>query len=591
LKISVSGKLIRHWAYPLGLVRREFFLPDKQGGAVMTNEEMKVSYGAYKYDLETFQRFVYPKIKEEYYSSEFRKKIIFGCLSVFSFILAILFCLLIFGEISKGLVALGGVIIGCVFYYFSKECEPQKFATFIFYPSGLIDFKLNKYTDKEIKNWGRCLVAEVRLDGGKQEYANLRYVFAYQNSWEIVRPGGVLFKAKAWNVVQSFQSFEFSLIGCDGRKIFEKVWFEYLVKILQIYFVYNDKENNGFEYWVTLSALQYICFEKLPEWMVLTAEKEETEESVEEEKVRSAEELKKLQIEIYSEFVAKLEATKRAIKSDQIRGIRDEYVRRLMELKNSLVDSTENTIITAVIAEGNDKGREIRFDLGERLKYWTKFYQSKKVDWVKLPEKIKLKPEKIEEMKRLMAMGFDHLTIIPANLVGRPEIKDGAIVKQAEHYADLHEIMTAGYNKTWLSDNYKKEGGIGGAEDRITGLRIILSKEAQDLEDDELLAQTLGKSVDDLNDPTTGIFPKTKTGGFTESGYLILQREYFERTGKHLDEKGYTWLPGSVRPVSGRVANSHWIGGSSQLDFVAYSSDDHYDFLGCRLAGSFETEI
>jgi len=38
--------------------------------------------------------------------------------------------------------------------------------------------------------------------------------------------------------------------------------------------------------------------------------------------------------------------------------------------------------------------------------------------------------------------------------------------------------------------------------------------------------------------------------GLSESDYLIMQEDYFDRTGRHLDEKGFTWLPSSQRPLN-----------------------------------------
>ncbi|MBM2818250.1 MAG: 5 protein, partial [Parcubacteria group bacterium] len=69
------------------------------------------------------------------------------------------------------------------------------------------------------------------------------------------------------------------------------------------------------------------------------------------------------------------------------------------------------------------------------------------------------------------------------------------------------------------------------------------------------------------------------------------QREYHKRTGKHLDEDGWTWLPESTRPVSRRVPYGLWGPGSERLSFYSFTRDLRYDGLGCRLAGSFEIEI
>jgi hypothetical protein len=254
------------------------------------------------------------------------------------------------------------------------------------------------------------------------------------------------------------------------------------------------------------------------------------------------------------------------------------------------------------IAEMAPEGVEIRFELKEQAKYWNKFYKNEGVDWAPpIPEDIKVTAEQAADMKRLIKeYGFNKIVIIPDNLVGEPEVeeyeeeKDGKTVikkrlkKPAENYEKLHQLMSEGYpNKTYQGDNYKADGGLGGSQDRHhrhQGLRIILTKEIQNLADDELFNETLGKSVDDLS-AEGGLFKEKGLGGLTESEYLILQREYFRKTGKHLDEKGWTWLPASRRPVSGRAPSGSWYG--ARLSFGSDTAEDHSASLGCRLAGNF----
>ncbi len=78
---------------------------------------------------------------------------------------------------------------------------------------------------------------------------------------------------------------------------------------------------------------------------------------------------------------------------------------------------------------------------------------------------------------------------------------------------------------------------------------------------------------------------------FLTNNYLIYQKEYFKRTGKHLDEQGATWFPESTRPLSGRVPGGGWYPGGGQLNFDSLTRDYRNDFLGCRLAGSFEVNL
>jgi hypothetical protein len=274
------------------------------------------------------------------------------------------------------------------------------------------------------------------------------------------------------------------------------------------------------------------------------------------------------------------------------------------ELEEILGATTKKETFTGTIseiAEMAPEGVEIRFELKEQAKYWNKFYKDEGVDWVPpIPEDIKVTAEQAADMKRLIKeYGFNKILIIPDNLVGEPEVeeyeeeKDGKTIikkrlkKPAENYEKLHQLMSEGYEKTWTDSDYKNDGGFGGSNDSRKGFRVILTKEVQNLEDDELFNETLGKSVDDLS-AEGGLFKEKGLGGLTESEYLILQREYFRKTGKHLDEKGGTWLPASRRPVSGRAPSGGW--GGVHLYFNSNATDGLSDVLGCRLAGNFSVK-
>jgi hypothetical protein len=76
-----------------------------------------------------------------------------------------------------------------------------------------------------------------------------------------------------------------------------------------------------------------------------------------------------------------------------------------------------------------------------------------------------------------------------------------------------------------------------------------------------------------------------KGGGLSLEEYEIFQRMYFEKTGKHLDENGWTWL---TKSRSGsRVVFSDWYPGGRRL--IVYAVDPDYSFgnLGLRLSRSF----
>jgi hypothetical protein len=247
-------------------------------------------------------------------------------------------------------------------------------------------------------------------------------------------------------------------------------------------------------------------------------------------------------------------------------------------------EETPDPTLTATTPEG----REISFDLKEQLETWRAFYQTHNIDWVTLPETISVTEEQREQMQELMAQGFDKMLIIPEGLVDDPEItsdpKTGKPTSiKNEKYEKLHNLMTKDYNPTSTGSNYDQDGKFQGSKDQTMKLRIILTKDIQNLEDDPLLRATLNKSMDDLNANEL-----TRYSGLSESVYLVYQREYFKRTGKHLDEKGWTWLPGSSRSLSFRLPCAYWGPAFARLCFDSDTAGYRSGSLGCRLAGSFE---
>ena len=265
------------------------------------------------------------------------------------------------------------------------------------------------------------------------------------------------------------------------------------------------------------------------------------------------------------------------------------------------------TILEVTGKTPKPEGREVKVNMAELARYWNKFYKDNKVTWVEqIPEDIKLTEAQATEMKRqIEVLGFDWPVIIPAGLTGEPEYEEVEeeevdektkkkvkverlqLKKPAEHYKELHELMSEGYaDKTFYGGNYDDDGGIGASVDKRHGLRIIMSKKAQELTEDKKLELTRGKSIDDL-EAKGGIFEMLGVGGMTEAEYLIFQREYFQETENHLDVKFYAWLAASSRPRSGRVPDGSWNAGSERLNFDSNTTDFRDDHQGCRLAGSF----
>src|SRR3989339_2158010 len=197
------------------------------------------------------------------------------------------------------------------------------------------------------------------------------------------------------------------------------------------------------------------------------------------------------------------------------------------------------------------ESKEVRVNLAELARYWNKFYKDNKVTWVEpIPEDIKLTEAQATEMKRqIEVLGFDWPVIIPAGLTGEPEygeeeveetdsstgvttkVRRPVLKKPAEHYKELQELMSEGYQAETYYDD--RDGGLGASHDSRKGLRIVMARKAKEMTEDEKLDETVGKSVNDL-EAKGGIFEKYGVGGMTEAENLIFQRIYFEETKKHL---------------------------------------------------------
>ncbi len=104
----------------------------------------------------------------------------------------------------------------------------------------------------------------------------------------------------------------------------------------------------------------------------------------------------------------------------------EKSVKQAKELKKQLKEQLDalwaKFCISATIKEGQDKGKEVTFNLLEQLKYWGEFYKNEGVDWVKLPSHIEITAEQAKEMKRqIEELGFNKMIIIPEGLADTGE--------------------------------------------------------------------------------------------------------------------------------------------------------------------------
>ncbi len=170
-----------------------------------------------------------------------------------------------------------------------------------------------------------------------------------------------------------------------------------------------------------------------------------------------------------------------------------------------------------------------------------------------------------EEIKKAIEQqGFDTLLLIPSGLT-LPDLNtsmtkiDGIEYKvKTQEWTPIKDI-TDSTGKTETSTP-----------------RLVLLHKAQNLQDIPELKTTLGQTAQALIEQGQAL---------TLTDYLIFQRAYFEETGKHLDEIGWTWLPGSKSGA--HVVSAYWNPDVSSLNVDALDPEYSDSDLGCRLSRSF----
>jgi len=246
-----------------------------------------------------------------------------------------------------------------------------------------------------------------------------------------------------------------------------------------------------------------------------------------------------------------------------------------------------------------ESGQEqaIEINLEEKIVEFRKFYKDKfnleineaeiRNIWVNNHAEIKSEIEKY---------GYDSILIVPENLPGEAEVNRKAIETIDEG---------AGKGKVAATKYWAEQQSIVSVKENK--YKIILTHSAQNLADQPLLKVTKGKNIMTL----TGLNPdevatritgnqelsvnlevdvngqkiEIKAEGLSLEEYEIFQRTYFEKTGKHLDEIGWTWL---LKSCSGsRVVLASWSPGVRQLNVSAYDPGNAAVDLGLRLSRSF----
>ena len=295
------------------------------------------------------------------------------------------------------------------------------------------------------------------------------------------------------------------------------------------------------------------------------------------------------------EFEAVFDEAVKTGKTEKAQKLKKEIQEKLATLKEKIVPKEIKTIWTN--PETNEE-KEIKFNLQETIKNWQEFYQKHNLP---IPSEKELRSiwqkNHKEIQKEMEAYGYDNIIIIPENL---PDTEK------------LHGEMTKEYNATFTGSSFDNGGGFAGAITvQETKTRIILCHADQNIYENAdanpLAKQTLNKSILQLSGLTqseidlriqnsqaipvnfeaqiNGKKIQVQAEGLSLDEYLIFQKQYFEKTNTHLDEKGWSWLP-KTRSGS-RVVGSRWFPGGAQLGVDAFAVGYSSGRLGCRLSRSF----
>ena len=209
--------------------------------------------------------------------------------------------------------------------------------------------------------------------------------------------------------------------------------------------------------------------------------------------------------------------------------------------------------------------------------------------------------------------GYDSVIIVPENLPSEADVNKKAIetmnegagkVAATKYWVEQQSISSAEENKykiilTHSDQNIYENPAANPFLKATLGKNIpmlilnISPKEWSDMEDKEKKKkeqeafQKLEQGADvDFEAEIDGKKIKIQAEGLSLEEYEIFQRIYFEKNpGKHLDEKGWTWLPKSRS--GSRVVLSGWDPGDRRLHVHAAGPGGALGYLGLRLSRSF----
>jgi len=244
--------------------------------------------------------------------------------------------------------------------------------------------------------------------------------------------------------------------------------------------------------------------------------------------------------------------------------------------------------------------RNIEINIAQEIELFEKIYYDNLQIKIECDKIFAIWNSNFESIKKeIEVYGYDTIVIVPENLPMQ-DIVNEEVVETMYETATTSQVNSSYY-------------GID--KNSITSLpelkyKIILTKSDQNIEltTDPFLKSTLGKNIMDLTGLNNKVVEKIiqqkgelpvnyktkinnqeieiKAEGMSLEEYMIFQRAYFKKTGKHLDESGWTWLTKSFGGGSS-VVDSHWSSATRQLLVSADDVSFRVGSLGLRLSRSF----
>ncbi len=242
---------------------------------------------------------------------------------------------------------------------------------------------------------------------------------------------------------------------------------------------------------------------------------------------------------------------------------RAEQMKKKLGSKEDLPNYTDS--ISATYTHWDNKVENITFSLEEELQESIKFYKKTNLN---LPPNFENQIKEIWEnnldsiQKAIEENGFDEVLLMPTT----PDIGDlSRKMKMENGYYDY--IKSSSNAQTLDFIPLVNQNGIDKP-------RIVLVHRTHNLKDRLELKRTLNIKGQDVKMDQT----------LTLEDYIIFQRKYFEETGKHLDEEGWTWL---ATKSGSRLVDAGWSSGAGGLEVYANVLDSQAADLGARPSRSF----